>query len=77
MPNDCVRCRRLVDNTFCTSDVAVMETDGAMACHEVKSHWQGDVRAKIKTAAAMCPFRFIAVKAKPRRDCGGWAVEEF
>ncbi|WP_394123214.1 hypothetical protein [Stenotrophomonas indicatrix] len=55
----------------------MMETEGAMACHEVKSHWQDDVRAKIKTAAAMCPFRFIAVKAKPRRDCGGWAVEEF
>ena len=41
MPNDCVRCRRLADNSFCTSDFAVMETDGAMACHEVKKPLAG------------------------------------
>jgi hypothetical protein len=23
------------------------------------------------------PMRFIAIKAKPKKDGGGWAVEEF
>lgn len=68
---------RLADNTFYTPDFAVMAADGVMECHEVKGHWQDDARAKIKIAAAMYPFRFIAVKVKPKRDGGGWEVEEF
>lgn len=43
----------------------------------MKGHWQDDARAKIKIAAAMYPFRFIAVKAKPKRVGGGWEVEVF
>ncbi|MNU08900.1 hypothetical protein D3C72_2551680 [compost metagenome] len=54
-----------------------MAADGVMECHEVKGHWLDDARAKIKIAAAMYPFRFIAVKVKPTRDGSGWAVEEF
>ncbi len=68
---------RLADNTFYTPDFAVLEADGVMAFHEVKGHWQDDARAKIKIAAGMYPFRFIAVKVRPKRDGGGWAVEEF
>lgn len=68
---------RLADNTFYTPDFAVLAADGVMECHEVKGHWQDDARAKIKIAASMYPFRFIAVKVKPKRDGGGWAVEEF
>lgn len=68
---------RLADNTFYTPDFAVMAADGVMECHEVKGHWQDDARAKIKIAASMYPFRFIAVKVKPKRYGGGWAVEEF
>jgi hypothetical protein len=68
---------RLADNTFYTPDFAVMSADGVMECHEVKGHWQDDARAKIKIAASMYPFRFIAVKVKAKRDGGGWAVEEF
>ncbi|WP_169790156.1 hypothetical protein [Stenotrophomonas humi] len=36
-----------------------------------------DARAKIKIAAAMYPFRFFAVMVKPKRNGGGWDVEEF
>ncbi|WP_448177610.1 DUF1064 domain-containing protein [Stenotrophomonas maltophilia] len=68
---------RLADNTFFTPDFAVVAADGVVECHEVKGHWQDDARAKIKIAAAMYPFRFIAVKPKPKRDGGGWAVEDF
>ncbi|MFT8276116.1 DUF1064 domain-containing protein [Kerstersia gyiorum] len=68
---------RLADNTFYTPDFAVMAADGVIECHEVKGFWQDDARAKIKIAADMYPFRFIAIRAKAKKDGGGWAVEEF
>lgn len=68
---------RLADNTFYSPDFAVMLADGTMEMHEVKGFWQDDARAKIKIAAALFPFRFIAVKVKPKKDGGGWAIEEF
>lgn len=68
---------RLADNTFYTPDFAVMAADGVMECHEVKGYWQDDARAKIKVAADLYPFRFIAVRAKPKKEGGGWAVEDF
>lgn len=68
---------RLADNTFFTPDFAVMAADGVMECHEVKGFWLEDARAKIKIAADMYPFRFIAVRVKPKKDGGGWEVETF
>lgn len=68
---------RLADSTFYTPDWAVMKSDGVMECHEVKGHWTDDARVKIKVAAEMYPFRFIAVRKLPKKDGGGWAVEEF
>jgi hypothetical protein len=68
---------RLADNTFYTPDFAVMTADGQIECHEVKGHWQEDARVKIKVAADMYPFRFIAVRPRAKKDGGGWAIEEF
>ena len=68
---------RLADNTFYTPDFAVMSADGVMECHEVKGFWQDDARAKIKIAADLYPFRFIAINAKTKKDGGGWEVETF
>lgn len=68
---------RLADNTFYTPDFAVMAADGVMECREVKGFWQDDARAKIKIAADQYPFRFIAVRAKPKKDGGGWDEERF
>jgi hypothetical protein len=68
---------RLADNTFYTPDFFVMLSDGALEAHEVKGHWADDARAKIKIAADLYPMRFIAIKAKPKKDGGGWLVEEF
>lgn len=68
---------RLADNTFYTPDFAVMLAGGEIEAHEVKGFWQDDARAKIKIAADMYPFRFVAIKARPKKDGGGWAVEEF
>lgn len=68
---------RLADNTFYTPDFAVLLSSGELEAHEVKGHWQDDARAKIKIAADMYPLRFIAIKAKAKKESGGWAVEEF
>ena len=38
-----------------------------MEMHEVKGFWQDDARVKIKVAAQMYPFRFLAAKLKPKK----------
>lgn len=68
---------RLADNTFYTADFAVMTGDNVLEIHEVKGFWTDDARVKIKVAADQYPFRFIAVKALPKKAGGGWAREEF
>ena len=67
---------RLADNTFYTPDYAVMLTNGQMEMHEVKGFWQDDARVKVKVAAELFPFRFLAVRPKPKKDGGGWIFEE-
>lgn len=64
---------RLADNTFYTPDFAVMLIGGELEIHEVKGHWTDDARVKIKVAAEMYPFRFIAV----RKVRGAFEVESF
>jgi hypothetical protein len=68
---------RLADKTFYTPDFAVMLANGQIELHEVKGFWQDDARAKIKIAADMYPFRFIAVKVQSKKNGGGWEIEEF
>ena len=68
---------RLADNTFYTPDFAVMLSTGVMEMHEVKGFWQDDARVKIKVAADLYPFRFIAARPLPKKDGGGWQIEVF
>lgn len=68
---------RLADNTFYTCDFAVLAQDGVLEMHEVKGFWQDDARVKIKVAASIYPFRFVAVKARAKKNGGGWEREEF
>ncbi len=67
---------RLADNTFYSPDFAVMLADGSLEIHEVKGHWRDDARVKIKVAADLYPFRFLAVRKQPKGQGGGWDVEE-
>ncbi len=55
---------RLADNTFYTPDFAVMLSSGAVELHEVKGYWQDDAKVKIKVAAELYPFQFVAVYMK-------------
>ena len=68
---------RLADNTFYTPDFVVMGANGLIEMHEVKGFWLDDARAKIKIAADMYPFRFLAIKAKAKKNGGGWEQEDF
>lgn len=68
---------RLADNTFYSPDFAVMRADGLMECHEVKGFWRDDARAKIKIAAELYPFRFLAVQKLAKKAGGGWKTEFF
>lgn len=68
---------RLADNTFYTPDFVIMNSKNEIECHEVKGFWQDDARVKIKVAANMYPFRFVAIKARPKKNGGGWEEEEF
>lgn len=69
---------RLADNTFYSPDFAVMCADGVLEMHEVKGGpWQDDARAKIKIAAELYPFPFIAVRKQSAKDGGGWSQEVF
>ena len=68
---------RLADNTFYTPDFAVMLSGGRMQMHEVKGHWQDDAKVKIKVAADLYPFEFIALRKRKPKDGGGFAEEHF
>lgn len=69
---ECVKLR-LADKTFYTPDFMVLKPDGAFEMHEVKGFWEDDARVKIKVAAELFPFKFVAA----RKAKGAWAFEEF
>lgn len=68
---------RLADSTFYSPDFAVLPASNVLELHEVKGFWQDDARVKIKVAAALYPFRFIAVTKRAKKHGGGWSIEEF
>ena len=53
---------RLADNTWYIPDFTVILASGEIELHEVKGFWRDDARVKIKVAAEMYPWRFLAVK---------------
>jgi len=67
---------RLADNTFYTPDFAVMLSDGTLEMHEVKGYMQEDANVKIKVASDLYPMRFVIVRVRPKKDGGGWKIDE-
>jgi hypothetical protein len=65
---------QLAEKTTLTVDFFVQLANGELEAHEVKGHWEEDARVKIKVAAAMYPFRFLAIQ---REKGGSWKVEDF
>lgn len=68
---------RLADNTSYTPDFFILKSTGELEAHEVKGFWRDDGRAKIKIAADLFPFRFVAVKQRAKKNGGGWDIEVF
>ena len=68
---------KLANNTTYTPDFVVMNKDGLIELHEVKGFWMDDARVKIKVAADMYPFKFMAIKKRTKKQGGGWEIEEF
>ena len=64
---------RLADATFYQPDFMLLTKDGFLELHEVKGFWEDDARVKIKVAASLYPFRFIAVT----KAGDGWKTEDF
>lgn len=54
-----------------TPDFRVVTADDYVEFHEVKGHWEDDARVKIKLAAELHPYRFVAV----RWEGGAWHLE--
>jgi hypothetical protein len=70
---------RLADNTFITVDFAVLLADGILEMHDVKGSkaiYQDDAKVKMKVAAEMYPFIFRVAYPRPKKDGGGWLIEE-
>ncbi|HGM6611867.1 DUF1064 domain-containing protein [Stenotrophomonas maltophilia] len=70
---------RLADNTFLTVDFAVMRADGQLEMHDVKGSkaiYTDDAKVKMKVAAQMYPFVFVVAYPRPKREGGGWLLED-
>ena len=68
---------KLADGLRYTPDFVVMHKDGVLEMREVKGYWQDDAKAKIKMAARLFPFRFMAVYKQTKKNGGGWETESF
>ena len=69
---DCISLR-LAKGCWYRPDFLVMLADFTLEVHEVKGHWEDDALVKIKTAAAMYPYRFLTMTLVRRR----WKIREF
>lgn len=67
---------RLADNTFLSPDFFVMDASGEMSIHECKGFMQDDANVKIKVVAEMYPFRFFLIRARTKKDGGGFSIAE-
>lgn len=68
---------KLADDTRYTPDFCVIEPDGTVVFHETKGFWRDDAYVKIKVAADMFPFRFVAFEKVPKKGGGGWKSRVF
>lgn len=64
---------RLADKCFYKVDFLVLLQSGALEVHEVKGFWEDDALVKIKVAAELFPFRFVAIQSKK----GEWVERNF
>lgn len=64
---------RLADGSYYKPDFGVLNCDCLFELHETKGFWREAARVRIKVAAGLFPFKFIAITKKN----GAWEREEF
>lgn len=69
---DCERLR-IGKKCFYEPDFRIVRPDVSIEFHEVKGFWRDDARVKIKVAAELHPYKFVAVQWKQKQ----WVYEEF
>lgn len=68
---------RLADRTFYKPDFLVLLANGELEVHETKGFMEDDAAVKLKVAAdRFWWFRFVLVKAKAKKDGGGFTFQE-
>jgi len=68
---------QLAKRTWINIDFAVMLADGTIEFHETKGFMEDDANVKLKVVAEdMWWFRFRLVRAKSKKDGGGWSITE-
>lgn len=67
-----MRLRLAEDNAWYTIDFMVTRNDGLIELEEIKGHWEAAALLRIKVAADRYGFIFVALRAKPKKDGGGW-----
>lgn len=68
---------RLAKATYYHADFWVLTKDMILQVHEVKGHWTDDARVKIKVAASLFPFQFVAVYEIKHGKDYAYSYEEF
>ncbi len=68
---------RIADGANFTPDFLVMLPDGQLEIREVKGFWREAALVRMKVAASLFPFKFIAVKQRSKKNGGGWDIEVF
>lgn len=71
------RLRLAEDNAYYTVDFMTMRRDGLIELEEIKGHWEEAALVRIKVAASLFPFTFVALTKQAKRDGGGWDVRRF
>lgn len=66
---------KLADSTWFEPDFLVMLAGGELQIHETKGFMAEKAWVKLKVAAEMFPIRVVVVKARAKKDGGGWDCE--
>ena len=64
---------KLANGAWFKPDFAVLHCNGTLEFREIKGYWREAARVRIKVAADLYPFKFVAIKD----DGGMWQVEKF
>lgn len=65
------------DGARYTPDFMVHEASGLIRFEEVKGNWEEAALVRIKVAATLYPFPFVALRKRAKKDGGGWDERAF